>query len=75
MKKDGSRKLSLNRETLKPLVDDELAGVNGGESYSFSRNSFSRQEQSVSVSRSNSGSHSAPITPFSKVSFSYSGSR
>lgn len=75
MKKEGSRKLSLNRETLKPLVDDELAGVNGGESYSISRTSISRQEQSVSVSRSNSQSHSAPLTPFSNVSFSYSGSR
>jgi hypothetical protein len=73
MKKEGSRKLSLNRETLKPLVDDELAAVNGGESWSISRNSVSRNEQSWSVSRSDSQSHSIPIPSLSKVSVSRSG--
>jgi hypothetical protein len=65
MKKDGSRKLVLNRETLKPLTNDELGKANGGESYSVSNRSISRNDVSLSGSRRTEGSSVS-----SRVSFS-----
>jgi hypothetical protein len=51
MKKEGSRKLVLNRETLVPLTEKELEAVDGGASYSVSYSGYS-----VSVGYSNGAS-------------------
>jgi hypothetical protein len=51
MKKEGSRKLVLNRETLAPLTDKEVEAVNGGASYSVSYSGYS-----ISVGYSNGAS-------------------
>jgi hypothetical protein len=69
MKKDGSRKLALSRETLKPLQADELNAVNGADSVSISWNGYS-----ISYSRSQSQSQSISFSSRSQ-SFSISGSR
>jgi hypothetical protein len=69
MKKTGSRKLALARETLKPLQADELEGVNGADSVSISWSGYS-----VSVSQSQSQSQSVSFSGRS-ASFSISGSR
>jgi hypothetical protein len=52
-KKIGSRKLVLNRETIRELTPDELARVDGGESASVSGTGGS-----ISVSRSQGYSYS-----------------
>jgi len=52
MKKELSRKLVLVRETVVPLQGDQLAGVNGGESYSFGNRSFSYNDRSLSAGQS-----------------------
>ena len=72
MSKIGSRKLVLNRETLKPLTDDELGKANGGESYSVGNRSFSYNDQSVSASRRTEGSSVSSRVSLSNWSFDVS---
>jgi hypothetical protein len=40
-KKTGSRKLTLQRETIRELTPDELARVDGGASWSISKDGWS----------------------------------
>jgi len=54
MKKQLSRKLALVRETIVPLQDDQLAGVNGGDGFSVGERSVSYNRYSVGISKSNS---------------------